>query len=53
MEDFFLKFFLYKNYFTYHKFKLFFFLIGNRTFIEKIEHHVHDGEHYEQEVDTK
>ena len=30
----------------------FFFLIGNKTFIEKIEHHVHDSEHYEQETDT-
>ena len=26
-----------------------FFFIGNKTFIEKkIEHHVHDGEHFEQ-----
>ena len=25
-----------------------FFLISDKTFIEKIEHHVHDGEHFEQ-----
>ena len=31
----------------------FFFPIGNKTFIEKIEHNVHDGEHFEQEADTK
>ena len=31
----------------------FFFSIGNKTFIEKIEHHVHDSEHFEQEADTK
>ena len=24
-------------------------LIGNKTFIQKIEHHVHDGEHSDQE----
>ena len=31
-----------------------FFLIGNKTFIEKIEHHknVHDGDHSKQETDT-
>ena len=28
------------------------FLIGNKTFIEKIEHHVHNGEHSEQETNT-
>ena len=28
--------------------KNFFFLISNKTFIEKIEHHVHDGEQFEQ-----
>ena len=28
------------------------FLIGNKTFIEKTEHHVHDGEHTKQETNT-
>ena len=27
-------------------------IIGNKTFIEKTEHHVHDGEHFEQETNT-
>ena len=31
---------------------IFFFLIGNKTFIEKTEHHVHDGEHSKQETNT-
>ena len=30
----------------------FFFLIGNKNFIEKTELRVHDGEHFEQEQDT-
>lgn len=30
----------------------FFFGIGNKTFIEKTEHHVHDGEHSEQGTNT-
>ena len=30
---------------------IFFFLIGNKTFIEKTEH-VHDGEHSKQETNT-
>ena len=30
----------------------FFFCIGNKTFIEKIEHYVHKGEHSEQETNT-
>jgi len=36
-------------YFTGYKF---FFLIGNKNFIEKTEHCVHDGKHFEQEQDT-
>ena len=31
---------------------LFFFFIGNKTFIKKIEYHVYDGEHCEQETNT-
>ena len=37
--------------FTGYKF-FFFFLIGNKNFIEKTEHRVHDGECFEQEQDT-
>ena len=28
------------------------FLIGHKTFIEKTEHHVHNGEHTKQETNT-
>ena len=28
------------------------FFIGNKTFIEKTEHHVHNGEHSKQETNT-
>ena len=31
----------------------FFFWIGNKTFIERTEHHAHDGEHSEQEIKYK
>ena len=29
-----------------------FFFIGNKTFIDKNEHHVHDDEHSEHEIKT-